>query len=445
MNQRLLSTIWAASVGAVWANAAAAPVWAQTATPASAAPSAVVAKSLFLTETLANFASWDSDRSGALSTGEIEAAIANPRVTGKAAAAAVTLRRAAKSKTYHLPEPITPESLTRAVADAKSRLSVVAPAPPSDATVTATTNATSPGALTITAAPSLAAPRFAFDRLYAGTVTRIEKVNRSLFASGPPKLSALKQGRIGDCFALAPLGALINRDPGEVVRMFQAEKDGEVTLTFGGGAKAVKVATVTDGEYALAASTGGDGLWANLYEKAVGQCRVEEKAGDTRTVIGAVSTGGSAGKVIELLTGNKVKRFSCAPFQQNGKAVLDGAYAETQLAALRAMLTDAMGKKRLACAGTDKNVSVPGISPNHAYALLEYDVARDEMLIWNPHGNTFKPKGASGLQYGYPTAGGKFRVPLPELVRIFRGLSFEADEKSKSAIAVIQTATAKTP
>jgi len=148
---------------------------------------------------------------------------------------------------------------------------------------------------------------------------------------------------------------------------------------------------------------------------------------------------------VELLTGNKVKRFTCAPFQKSGRAVSDLAYAEKQRATLRGLLTTAMTNKRLVCAATPVGVPVPGVSSNHAYAVLEYDAARDEALLWNPHSNTFKPKGAPGIENGYPTETGKFRVPLAELVQFFTVLSFETDAKLKSAIEVTQPASAKTP
>jgi hypothetical protein len=52
------------------------------------------------------------------------------------------------------------------------------------------------------------------------------------------------------------------------------------------------------------------------------------------------------------------------------------------------------------------------------------------VTIWNPHGNTFKPKGAQGLKNGYATSKGVFTMPVEEMVRVFRGLVYETDRKA---------------
>ena len=38
----------------------------------------------------------------------------------------------------------------------------------------------------------------------------------------------------------------------------------------------------------------------------------------------------------------------------------------------------------------------PGVDPIHAYAVLCYDQNADTIHLWNPHVNTFKPKGQPG-------------------------------------------------
>jgi hypothetical protein len=45
--------------------------------------------------------------------------------------------------------------------------------------------------------------------------------------------------------------------------------------------------------------------------------------------------------------------------------------------------------------------------------------------IWNPHGQSFTPKGPAGLQNGYPTVHGRFHVPLPEAYQFFSSFDFE--------------------
>src|SRR5437870_5556516 len=62
------------------------------------AHAADVAKGEFLEQVGANFSQWDLDRDGSLSANEIELAVSNPKVTGKAAAAAASLRRGVRMK-----------------------------------------------------------------------------------------------------------------------------------------------------------------------------------------------------------------------------------------------------------------------------------------------------------------------------------------------------------
>ena len=86
-----------------------------------------------------------------------------------------------------------------------------------------------------------------------------------------------------------------------------------------------------------------------------------------------------------------------------------------------------MRDKRLICGGTGSGVKVPGVLGLHAYAILAYDATKDEVLLWNPIGGAFKPKGTEGLEHGYSMSHGQSRVPLVELVQFFGGFSFETE------------------
>ena len=50
------------------------------------------------------------------------------------------------------------------------------------------------------------------------------------------------------------------------------------------------------------------------------------------------------------------------------------------------------------------------------------------MTIWNPHSNTFQPKGKPGLENGYVTEGGKFTLPLTEAYQFYGSFTFETDK-----------------
>lgn len=340
----------------------------------------------FLEQMNAHFAQWDLDHNGELSVSELDAAIADPKTTGESAAAAAALKRATRSKTYKLPT-ITLDSLK-----------------------------------TLTeAAPEKDKPNFS--RMYSDARKKIEKTHRDLFATGLPKLETIRQGRLGDCFCLAPLGAMIARNPQEVSDRFVRQPDNSYQFVF--GTTPVHVSAPTDAEMALTAASEQDGLWVSLYEKAVGTDRLAGKSGAAATgsAIDAVSKGGSAGTMLSRLTGHKITRFSC----RAAKEAATPADREPHLAKLRKHLLEAIEAKRLITTGTAKTTT-PGITPNHAYAVLGYDEKADTLRLWNPHGDKFTPKGAEGLEHGYARKAGVFSMPLADFVMQFSGVAFETSE-----------------
>ncbi len=57
--------------------------------------------------------------------------------------------------------------------------------------------------------------------------------------------------------------------------------------------------------------------------------------------------------------------------------------------------------------------------------MIGYDSMKDEIRVWNPHGNVFTPKGAPGPATGFPREDGVCVMPLTVFVRQFAGLAFE--------------------
>jgi thiol-disulfide isomerase/thioredoxin len=340
----------------------------------------------FIKAVSAGFLTWDKDHDQTLSLDELDAAIENPANKGQAAAALAALKRAARSTNYTLP------ALTLA------NICQLARNPPA------------------TNQPDL-------HGMYNSCLKRITGVtNHELFASSLPQLSTVRQGRMGDCFCLAPLGAMIHRDPREVASLFSVQADGRVRVEFGGGA--VSVAPPTDAELAMTAGNSHDGVWVNLYEKAIGEVRNDQRAPDKRSdlAIDAIANGGSEGRIMSYLTG---RRVTGSGFKFAKDAATTPAARATQLDELRQKLVAATSQKRLMACGTQKPTT-PGLTPKHAYAVLDYDAQTDSVELWNPHGNNFKPKGPPGLSNGYPTKNGFFTVPVAELVQQFSGMSFES-------------------
>lgn len=370
--------------------------------PAVSAQAKPTAAMEFVEQVEKHFKAWDKDGDGKLSSKEIDDLVDEPQIKGKAAAAVAALKRADRAKkTAPLP-PFTREYFQN-YAKMKG---------PDKQTV-----------------PD-------FGGMYSSSLRRIEKANRELFVSEMPRLETMHQGRLGDCYFLAPVGAALHRSPDVIKTMFAKQSDGSIEVRFAGGRK-VRVRPVTDAELGLTSSTNGDGIWLNTLEKAFGQSRNERLSSDQHkdSVTDLIANGGSSRPVIELLTGHQAKGVSLRP--KDKEKSLTEAEITAKLSVLRPILQTAMKDKRLVCCGTsgtsESDMKVPGIAGKHAYAVLGYDPIKDEIQLWNPHGNTFTPKGTIGLQHGYGTKAGRFSMPLKDFVQAFAGLSYETGEALKPA------------
>ncbi len=334
----------------------------------------------FTTVIKRDFGVWDTDHDGLLSSGELDAAINDCKTSGEDAAAAAALKRAS-SLTKTPPPVLTLDNIVSVTAQKKPDL----------------------------------------ESMYRQGLKRISSLaDRTLFPPGQPSMDGIHQGKVGNCFCLAPLGALVHRDPAKVSSMFSVQPDGSYCVRFGN--KSVVVPPPTDAEIAIGASNANGGLWLNLYEKAVGTARNEDRPADKR--VGSpldAERGGSAGAMLTYITGHPIVRFSFA-FAHATPAVPD--VIAKKLADLRAKLAEATQQQRLMTCGTVAPTT-PGLTPNHAYAVLSYDAQTDAVRLWNPHGQTFHPKGTPGLETGYVTQNGVFDVPVDQFVQQFSGMAFE--------------------
>ncbi|OWK37920.1 C2 family cysteine protease [Fimbriiglobus ruber] len=340
----------------------------------------------------ASFARWDRNKDAELTLDEINRAVIDPAVKGPEAAAVAALRRG-----------------MRAAKDDLSKLTL------SELTVKASGKAGS-------------AKRPDWNPLYTAAYHRIAETNRELFPKGKPTLDSVSQGRMGDCFCLAPLGAICHRGPDYVVGMITPKKDGTFDVRI--GTEWVNVPTPTDAEIALSSRAKDDGIWVNVYEKAVGEWRMRKLPEKERPVtsLDLLTKGGSAGTMLAAVTGNAIERFPLTAFKGDQSTEEE---RKKLLNDLRGKLEKAFAEKRCVTTGTGAKVDVktPNIHFNHAYAVIGYDRATDRVLVWNPHGQTFKPKGAEGIAEGYATTNGQFRIPLADFARIFAGLAFEVRAK----------------
>lgn len=357
----------------------------------------VQAASPFLSEVDAHFKVWDQDKDGTLSVVEIENGVASPQFKGPAAAAVASLRRAVRTKDFKLPA-LTHEGIHKLAPKPKERKDL----------------------------PDLEA-------MFEHALHKIEGGKAELVDLSKLSLDVLEQGKLGDCFCLAPLGAMLHRDPKEVARLFSLSSEGFVNVTLGGN-RTFRVALPTDAERALMATTDGSGIWANCYEKAVGQMKRKEDDADHPTALSVVTRGGSAGTMLSILTGHEIERASCSPFRE--KTTTDEE-KQKALQEIRRQMVATQAAGRLICGGTLKGKTAeghkpPGVRGPHAYAILGYDEKTDVVTLWDPHGDDFKPAGPAGIQHGYLRSEGRTQIPLTELVLWFGGFSFETDRPLES-------------
>ncbi len=329
----------------------------------------------------ASFAAWDSNHDGTLAKLEIDTALADPKIKGDAAAALAAVKRVNRSKTWSA-IPLTLEGMS-AIPKTKGE-------------------------------PKLSS-------MFNEGRKRIINANRELFVEDAPSLHNLHQGDMGNCFSLAPLGCLLSRDPAQVRAMFKQNDDGTYEVKI--GHKFIRVAAPTDAEIALSSSNESTGLWSNVYEKAVGVARNELHAEKDRvtTPLDAIARGGSAGTMLAFITGNEMERFTLK-WAKDEKTTLEET--ESKLAELRAKLIAAFAERRCVTTGT-LSPTMPGMRGGHAYGVIGYNAASDEIKTWDPHGDTFTPKDTPSPETGYPRQNGLCEIPLIVYVKQFSGLAFE--------------------
>src|ERR1700722_3963496 len=164
----------------------------------------------FMKAVAARFYAWDLDHNETLSIKELDVAVKDPANTGHSAAALAALKRLTLYTNETLPQ-LTFSNIRWLASRTVARNQ-----------------------------PNLL-------RLYSDSLRRINSLtNGQFFASGLPRLETIRQGHLGDCFCLAPIGAMVHRDPQEVASMFS--EAGEYHCIVKIGAEAVMVALPTDAE-----------------------------------------------------------------------------------------------------------------------------------------------------------------------------------------------------
>ncbi len=396
------------------------------ATPAAAKPAAA-RPAPFAAVVADRFATWDQNGDAELCAEEIDRACLDPHSADEAAAAIAAIKRALRSGNYAMP-PLTIAGLTGSQPAPKP----AADADDADRADSGEEPAGGAAPATAPASPPKKAPNFASS--YTRSLQRIRSTPRTLFGDDTPDLDGCRQGPLGNCWFVAGVGAFVHRDP-EAAKRLIAEVDGGYVVTFGNGQQE-QVAALSPAELALCGTTGDEGLWLPVLEKAMGQIRraANPKRYVTLTASDALS-GGSSATTLRLLTGNPTQRIG---LHKRVRASTTPAPApvlaepKDQLAAkVHEALRLARQEGRLATCSTSTAKKPPGIAGKHAYAILGYDAERCVVTIWNPHGSSRTVKGEPGLANGYPTRKGVFEVPLLEFVEVFSSVTVEVAKKAE--------------
>jgi hypothetical protein len=338
-----------------------------------------------------HFSEWDKNGDGVLSKDEVFAAMENSKVRGEVAAAITAVGHGVRKAKHDLP-PITEKYLVSSASNKALN---------SDEQTDDDIDSNSSG------------KAFPFQENYQNALRKIHATSRELFPQGLPSFEATHQGQLGDCPFVSTVGAMVYRNPNAVKNMFTQNPDGSTTVSFGNG-KSIKITHTTDSDIALFSSAGTNGLWFTILEKAYRRVlAAKEYPGKN------IYDGFGSSATIQILEGYEIKSFQLERIRSNASL----------LSELRSELISARNQNRLIKAGTPSKESTPAITPDHAYAVLDYDKQTDVCHVWNPHGNTFTPKGPDGLQNGYTTKRGEFDIPLKDLIQIFADVQIETENK----------------
>jgi hypothetical protein len=248
---------------------------------------------------------------------------------------------------------------------------------------------------------------------YRTGVAKLRSASRVLFASGSPNFSRLQQGPAGDCYFFSGAGWIARYRPRVIVQAIAPLPDGRFQVTFPNG-DAATVTPPTDGELAAndSASTLADGLWMPVLEKATGAIMATRNSRSAAIPDPTLAIDVPYGpkSIVERFTGRRATGHHLG--------------ARTRHAEVREALTR-MHDRRLMAEVLLLHRPAAKLVWDHVYAVLDFEPEGNTVVLWNPWGTDFQPKGPSGPENGYAREHGVFRIPLDEFVRFFTFLAIE--------------------
>ena len=259
---------------------------------------------------------------------------------------------------------------------------------------------------------------FKMEREYEFYLVHLFTSSRDMFGSKKIGIEGISQGHLGNCFFVSMAGNLAFQNPDAIKNMIKINEDGSNKVEFPDG-RLVRINKLPEAVIALGSRTSNQGTWINVLEEAYGEVYKSIAPEDTAAIgLDRISRGGNIGETISLLTGH----------QSDTIAWKSGLPED--LLNIRYLLGKGVKNKSLMGAGVslDLKKPPPAIVVGHAYAILNYDEAKDLITLWNPHGNDFKPMGPDGFINGYETKGGVFTLSSRDFSFLFNYLFVETNK-----------------
>jgi len=318
------------------------------------------------------FATLDRDRDGKIEKGELRIAVHNPQLKGDQAAALVALLTLMDSEAGEAYEDGITKKQLQELREGKA-----------------------PGKL----AQDTAA-------YFVHFKNKLSRQSNDVF-TGSPNPRKLEQGQYGTCYFLAALVAKAQQDPEGLKKMIQDNRNGTYTVTFPGHDPIV-VQGPTDAEKLYGASSGQDGMWATLLEKAYAQLRAGGEWDANSDPMEDVE-GGSLRAGMKAVTGRSTDVDELLfTFESTTRAKIKKALA---------------AGKMVTCSTSISIFSKEVVPDRHVYTVIGYDAASDKVKIRNPWGSG-EPEAASGQ----PKDGlndGIFEMTITEFDSVFEDICYE--------------------
>lgn len=203
---------------------------------------------------------------------------------------------------------------------------------------------------------------------------QVQVTDQRLFADGLASIhsGAISQGRVGDCYFLAPLAGLADTNPQAIQRMIQDNEDGTYTVHFP-KAGPITVAAPTTAELGSYAKGNANGLWVPVIEKAFAEYRNQRRLNVHASDYDAAS-GGKEGFGIRVLTGQSANTYAVRLISSAG-LVERIRRAQVEDRVMVGSISWRPGKSEH-----------HGLPTQHVYTVQGYDPDKGTIRIRNPWG-----------------------------------------------------------